>query len=120
MALRPRPERCGHLSTSNMGRRGTIDVVMSRPPLHSTPLGPISPIPDGELTVSNDVTLILALINENVDALAEIQCRHRPAMVAAAARILTRDCRAAEDVAQDVLLALWLHPMRFDPHRGSL
>lgn len=93
---------------------------MSNPPSHPTPAGAVSPIAKGEPTAPSDLTLILAVIDENVDALAEIQYLHRPAMVAAASDILTRDSRAAEDVAQDVLLGLWLHPRRFDSHRGSL
>ena len=46
-------------------------------------------------------------------------CEHRPAMVAAADRVL-RDGAAAEDVVQDVLFDLWRRPESFDAGRGSL
>ena len=42
-----------------------------------------------------------------------------PLAVAAAQRVL-RDQAAAEDVAQDVFIALWRNPRAFDPKRGSL
>ena len=43
----------------------------------------------------------------------------RPLAVAAAQRVL-RDQAAAEDVAQDVFIALWRNPGAYDPKRGSL
>ena len=42
-----------------------------------------------------------------------------PLAVAAAQRVL-RDQAAAEDVAQDVFIALWRNPKAYDPSRGSL
>jgi RNA polymerase sigma-70 factor, ECF subfamily len=42
-----------------------------------------------------------------------------PLAVAAAQRVL-RDQAAAEDVAQDVFIALWRNPKAYDPKRGSL
>lgn len=42
-----------------------------------------------------------------------------PLAVAAAQRVL-HDQAAAEDVAQDVFIALWRNPRAFDPNRGSL
>src|SRR3954449_2050239 len=45
--------------------------------------------------------------------------QHRPAMFAAAQRVL-RDQAAAEDVVQDVFTSLWRKPGRFDARRGSL
>ena len=45
-------------------------------------------------------------------------CDLRPAMIAAANRVL-RDEAAAEDVVQDVLLDLWLRPEAYDPARGG-
>lgn len=44
---------------------------------------------------------------------------HRPAMLAAATRVL-RDRAAAEDVVQDVFVALWRKPSAYDPRRGPL
>ena len=43
----------------------------------------------------------------------------RPLAVAAAQRVL-RDQAAAEDVAQDVFIALWRNPKAYDAKRGSL
>jgi RNA polymerase sigma-70 factor, ECF subfamily len=43
----------------------------------------------------------------------------QPLAVAAAQRVL-RDQAAAEDVAQDVFIALWRNPKAYDPSRGSL
>ncbi len=43
----------------------------------------------------------------------------RPLAVASAQRVL-RDQAAAEDVAQDVFIALWRNPRAYDPKRGSL
>ena len=36
-----------------------------------------------------------------------------------AARV-TRDRQAAEDVTQEVFLAIWQHPLAFDPVKGTL
>lgn len=44
---------------------------------------------------------------------------HSPAMLAAATRVL-RDRAAAEDVVQDVFIALWRRPSAYDPRRGPL
>jgi RNA polymerase sigma-70 factor, ECF subfamily len=48
-----------------------------------------------------------------------VVAEHRPMMVMAAEAVV-RDAAAAEDVVQDVLMQLWLHPERFDPGRGRL
>ena len=45
--------------------------------------------------------------------------QHRSAMVLAARSVL-QDAGAAEDVVQDVLMQLWLHPERYDAARGGL
>src|SRR2546423_3557816 len=42
------------------------------------------------------------------------------ALVLGVARRTVRDGSAAEDVVQEVFTALWRHPERFDPARGSL
>jgi RNA polymerase sigma-70 factor (ECF subfamily) len=50
---------------------------------------------------------------------ARVYRQHRPAMFAAAQRVL-RDQGAAEDVVQDVFMGLWRNPRRYDARRGSL
>lgn len=52
-------------------------------------------------------------------AFAEIYDRFSP-FVHALARRVSRDRYAADDVVQEVFLALWQRPGRFDPERGSL
>ena len=44
---------------------------------------------------------------------------HYPIALSAAKRVL-RDAAAAEDVAQEVFAAIWRHPGKFNPQRGSL
>ena len=44
---------------------------------------------------------------------------HRRGMLLAAEAVV-RDPAAAEDVVQDVLMQLWLHPERYDAARGQL
>jgi RNA polymerase sigma-70 factor (ECF subfamily) len=53
------------------------------------------------------------------DALVEILHRHGP-LVYGLARRITQSPQLAEDVAQEVFVALWRRPDRFDPGRGSL
>ena len=52
-------------------------------------------------------------------ALARVVALHG-ALVAGLVRRLTGDARAAEDVSQEVFVALWKRPERYDPDRGSL
>ena len=51
-------------------------------------------------------------------SLAEAYERHAES-VRRAAYSVVRDCALAEDVAQDVFLALWVRPDRYDPDRGT-
>ena len=51
--------------------------------------------------------------------LHEVYSRFRPFVYNLAKR-LSRDRDAAEDITQEVVLALWLQPSRFDPTRGSM
>jgi RNA polymerase sigma-70 factor, ECF subfamily len=53
------------------------------------------------------------------DAIAEAFDRFGTAVFAAARRVL-RDASAAQDVVQDVFVALWTHPERYDETRGGL
>jgi RNA polymerase sigma-70 factor (ECF subfamily) len=52
-------------------------------------------------------------------ALAEVHARYASYLLAVAMRV-TRDAHAARDVLQEVLVAFWQHPLRFDPRRGEL
>jgi RNA polymerase sigma factor (sigma-70 family) len=51
--------------------------------------------------------------------LAEVYDTHGPIVYGMALQV-TRDRGAAEDIAQEVFVDLWLRPERFDPHRASL
>jgi RNA polymerase sigma-70 factor (ECF subfamily) len=69
--------------------------------------------------VDEDTSLLTRLIAGDEEALGEILDALGPYVLAIAARVLG-DRTAAEDVTQDVLIALWQRPDRFDPQRGSL
>jgi RNA polymerase sigma-70 factor, ECF subfamily len=52
-------------------------------------------------------------------AFVELYERYSAHVYTVAARV-TRDLRAAEDVTQEVFLAIWQRPFAFDPAKGSL
>ena len=66
-----------------------------------------------------DGVLIARLAAGDEEALEEAFDRYG-ALVLGVARRTVRDGSAAEDVVQEVFTALWSHPERFDPARGSL
>jgi len=66
-----------------------------------------------------DAALVLAVARYRTDGLAEVYRRHGGAVYALARRV-TADPALAEEVVQEVFLALWRDPDRFDPDRGSL
>jgi RNA polymerase sigma-70 factor (ECF subfamily) len=66
-----------------------------------------------------DADLVVAVAAGSEDALATLYDRHAPAIHATALR-LTGDRQVAEDVVQEVFLALWNRAERYDPARGSL
>jgi RNA polymerase sigma-70 factor, ECF subfamily len=66
-----------------------------------------------------DAALVAAVASGSEDALAELYDRHAAAIHATAFR-LTGDRQVAEDVVQEVFLALWNRADRFDPAVGSL
>jgi RNA polymerase sigma-70 factor, ECF subfamily len=68
---------------------------------------------------STDSVLVARMVAGDEEALTEVWQRHGP-VVFGHARRLTRDASIAEDVAQEVFVAFWAHPERFDPDRGSL
>jgi RNA polymerase sigma factor (sigma-70 family) len=53
------------------------------------------------------------------DALAEVYDSYARLVYSVALRVI-RDHSAAEDVTQEVFVALWDRPLSFDPERGSL
>jgi len=67
----------------------------------------------------SDARLAVGLRQRSSDALAEVYRRHGGAVIGRA-RDRCGDPAAAEDIAQEVFLALWRDPTRFDPSRGSL
>jgi RNA polymerase sigma-70 factor (ECF subfamily) len=71
------------------------------------------------VTSASDGELMQGVTLGDQRCLAEIYARHGSPAFGLAARV-TGDRTAAEDVVQEVLLALWNRPERFDPARGSL
>lgn len=68
---------------------------------------------------SSDSALVARMVAGDEEALCEALQRYGP-MVFGHARRLTGDPFLAEEVVQEVFVALWRHPERFDPVRGSL
>lgn len=66
-----------------------------------------------------DADLVAAVAAGSEDALAALYDRHAASIHATALR-LTGDRQVAEDIVQEVYLALWNRADRFDPGRGSL
>lgn len=69
--------------------------------------------------VDGDTILVTRLMAGDEEALGEIVDALGSYVLAVANRVLG-DRTAAEDVTQDILIALWQRPDRFDPQRGSL
>lgn len=68
---------------------------------------------------SRDRRLHQRLVDRDPHALAEAHSQFHSLAFGVAMR-LTGDRHTAEDVAQEVFLALWRRPERFDPGRGSM
>jgi RNA polymerase sigma-70 factor (ECF subfamily) len=68
---------------------------------------------------ASDATLVVAIARWNEPALAEVYRRHGGAVHALARRVLG-SAELADDVTQEVFVALWKTPERFDSNRGSL
>jgi RNA polymerase sigma factor (sigma-70 family) len=66
-----------------------------------------------------DGLLVKRLCAGDDSALAEVFDRYGP-LVLGLARRVTGNQSAADDVLQEVFTALWCHPERFDPERGTL
>ena len=67
----------------------------------------------------SDVQLAEALVGGDADALTEVYDRFHRAVHAVAFRVTT-DRTHAEDVVQEVFVALWKRPEAYNPTRGSL
>lgn len=78
-----------------------------------------SSAPNTIVSELSDAQLVVAVARYHQESLAEIYRRHGGAVLAMASRVLA-DRKDAEDVVQEVMVALWQHPERFDPDRGSL
>lgn len=67
----------------------------------------------------DDAALVNAIIADERTALEEAFDRYSGAVKSMAKRVL-RDDTLAEDIVQDVFVALWKAPGKYDPARGSL
>jgi RNA polymerase sigma-70 factor (ECF subfamily) len=76
--------------------------------------GTFTPVQEGR-----DCVLLARLAAGDDDALTEVYDRYAPLVFGVAKRVVANRS-LAEDVVQEVFTALWRHPERFDPHRGSL
>lgn len=68
---------------------------------------------------STDAALVVAIGRWDADAFAETYRRHAGVVFSFAWRTLG-DRQAAEEVTQEVFLALWEHPERFESERATL
>lgn len=72
-----------------------------------------------DLGTASDATLVVAIARWHEPALAEAYRRHGGAVHSLARRVLGTEA-AADDVTQEVFVALWERPERFDSNRGNL
>ena len=72
-----------------------------------------------DLEAASDAALVVAIARMHELALAEAYRRHGGAVLALARRVLG-SADLAEEVTQEVFVALWDAPERFDPGRGAL
>lgn len=68
---------------------------------------------------SEDQALVERLLERDEDALREVMKTYGGVVFGMARRVVA-DPTLAEEVAQDVFLALWCRPGAYDPSRGSL
>lgn len=77
------------------------------------------PLSDSHGLMPPDEDLIVAIVARDVSGLDVLYQRYGRRMLALAQRIIG-DATFAEDVVQDVFLALWLRPEAFDGRRGRV
>lgn len=66
----------------------------------------------------SDGALILAISRRESEAFEELITRHSKWMIGLATRIIG-SIGEAEDLVQEILLKIWLEPLRFDTNRGT-
>ena len=74
---------------------------------------------DVDLGDASDATLVVAVARWEEAALGEIYRRHGGAVHALCRRVAGSEA-AADEITQEVFVALWDHPESFDAERGSL
>jgi RNA polymerase sigma-70 factor (ECF subfamily) len=79
----------------------------------------IAPSAGADATARSDIQLAAALGAADGTALAEVYDRFHRAVYSVAFRV-TADRHHAEDVVQEVFVALWRKPSSYDPQRASL
>jgi RNA polymerase sigma-70 factor (ECF subfamily) len=97
---------------------GNEEEVVEPARLASVDGSPSEPTLEG-LQQTSDAALVVAIGRWHESALSEVYRRHGGAVLALARRLLYR-VDLAEDVVQEVFLALWRSPERYDPERGTL
>jgi RNA polymerase sigma-70 factor (ECF subfamily) len=75
--------------------------------------------PRPDLELAGDAQLVIRVARGEEAALAELYRRHGSGVYGLALRLLGRS-DLAEEVLQEVMVALWERPDRYDPERGNL
>ncbi len=87
--------------------------MVANPELHVLTV----PVVGAALADQPDEALMVASAAGSRDAFFILVTRYLPRLTSYCAK-LTRDARAAEELAQDTLLALWQHRLRYRPDRA--
>jgi RNA polymerase sigma-70 factor (ECF subfamily) len=77
------------------------------------------PLGDGERAGDWELSVRKRMASGDESALTEVYDQYASFVYGLALRVIG-DPRAAEDVSQDVFVAIWERPEAFDPERGSL
>lgn len=95
----------------------TGDPAGERGPRHTVATAPGAPHPAGHAGL-DDASLVRLVAYADGTALEELHGRYGRPCTGLARRLLGDD-QLAQDVVQEVFLALWRAPERFDPARGA-